>query len=353
MELARREAWANPSSVHAAGRVARRFLEEARERVAEALGARPADVVLTSGGTEAVNLFLLGAQTSRVVTTEIEHPSVSRCLERLEDRGVSVTRLPVLGGRPPSVERVVEAVREPGTLLALQWVNHETGTVLPLPDYARAARQENATIFVDATQAFGKLPLSVENLGVDAVAVASHKIGGPAGAGALWTRRGIEVTSMLAGGGQERGRRPGTPDVVALSGFGAAASTVPSRTEAMSSVAALRDRLEGTLRELGAAINGLEGKRAPTVVNASVPGLRGEVLVAALDLEGLCASSGAACSSGLAEPSPVLRAMYPEEPWRAESALRLSLGPELDAEVIDSASAIVRRVVARLRGTFA
>lgn len=347
MDVARQEAWANPSSVHRAGRAAKRTLERAREQVAQALGAAPGDVILTGGGTEAVNLFLGSGPVRHVVTTEIEHPAVARSVDRLEASGVSVTRLPLPGGRAPSASTLEDSLRGPETWVAVQWINHETGTIVPVHDYAQVTRARGACLFVDATQAFGKLPFSVEELGADALALASHKMGGPAGAGALWVRRGIEVAPILAGGGQERGRRPGTPDVVALAGFGAAAEVLPRRLEALPRIAMLRDRLEVALRDLGAVVNGSEGERIGTALNVSVPGARGEVLVAALDLEGVCASSGAACSSGLSEPSPVLRAMYPEEPWRASSALRLSLGPELDEAAIDAAIAILERVIRR------
>lgn len=346
MKAARTGGWANPSSAHAAGRRARALLEGAREAVAAALGSAPADVVLTGGGTEAVALGVLGLgeRVDRVVTTAIEHPAVARSVERLEAAGVTVTWLPVPHGGAPELPA---GELGPGTLVATQWVNHETGTVLPVGRWAAACRGAGALLFVDATQGFGKLGLDVRALGATAVAVASHKMGGPAGAGALWVERGVDLSPPIAGGEQERGRRPGSPDVVSLAGFGAACEELPARLGAMEAVAARRDRLERALVELGAVVNGAQGPRVATVTNASVEGWRGEHLVAAADLEGLCIASGAACSSGLNEPSPVVAAMYPGEPWRAEGAIRASLGPDTTDEDIEGAAAILARVIRR------
>lgn len=348
MAQARAEAWANPSSVHAAGRVARRHLEASRARVAGALGASPADVVLTGGGTEACNLGVLGlgSGAARIVTTDVEHPAVARAVERLAGRGASVVRLSVGGGVAPTPEALERCLDE-GALVAVQWINHETGTVLPVASYADVCRRRGARLFVDATQALGKVPVDVRRLGADAVAVAAHKMGGPAAAGALWVGRGVDVDPVLAGGAQERGRRPGTLDVVAHAGFGAACEAVPERLAAMPRVADLRDRLEAFLVSRGGAVNGGGGLRASTVTNVSIRGWKSDVLVAALDVEGLCASSGAACSSGLAEPSAVVGAMHPDAPWRAESALRLSLGPETTEGDVGAAEKALERVLAR------
>jgi cysteine desulfurase len=351
MEQARAEAWANPSSVHAAGRRARAMLDEARRHVAEALGASAADVVLVGGGTEACNMGVWGLghpPPERVVTTRIEHPAVARAVAQLEHAGCAVVRLEVPGGRAPDADDLARAM-EPGqrTLVAVGWINHETGTLLPVHDYAQACRRVGARLFVDATQAFGKRRLQVEDLGADAVAVASHKMGGPAGAGALWVRRGVDCHPLLAGGAQERGRRAGTPDVVAHAGFGAACMVVAGRLDHMGAIGALRDALEGHLVGLGAVVNGAAGPRVETVTSVGVPGWKGEVLVAALDLEGVCASSGAACSSGLSQASPVVAAMHPDEPWRATSALRLSLGPENHPTDVQGAKDAITRVVRR------
>jgi cysteine desulfurase len=232
-------------------------------------------------------------------------------------------------------------------LVAVQWVNHETGTVLPVGEYAALCRRAGVPLFVDATQAAGKLPIDVRALGADLLALASHKLGGPAGAGALWVRRGLDVAPLVRGGAQERGRRAGSPDVTSAVGFGAACDVLSGRLAAQRALASLRERTEAQLRELGGVINAARGPRAATVTNASFAGRRGSELVAALDLEGVCVASGAACSSGLDQPSPVLLAMHSEQPWRASAALRLSFGPETTDREAETAVAALRRVLSR------
>jgi cysteine desulfurase len=347
--LALGDSWANPSSVHSEGRRSRALLERAREQIAHAIDATAADLVLTSGGTEACNLALLAARPgAHVVTTHIEHPAVAEPLAQLEHAGqLRVTRLAVPRGRPPEPEALAAAIGPDTALCALQWVNHELGTVLPIAAYAEVCRARQVPCFVDATQALGKLPISLRALDVDLLALASHKIGGPAGAGALWVRRGLPLAALVRGGGQERGRRAGTPDVRALAGFGFASELLAERVAAMPRVAALRDRLETGLLALGAQRNAPEGPRVATASNVFWPGRRSDVMVGALDLEGVAVSAGAACSSGKSEPSPVLLAVHPEEPARAEASTRFSFGPETLETDVDYAVICCAKVVAR------
>jgi cysteine desulfurase len=344
---AQASAWANPSSVHAAGRAARALLEGTRREVASALGARAADVVLTGGATEACNLALRGiaqARPGRVITSAVEHPAVRETCRKLAEAGHELVELEVPRGIPFGTEQLAEALAGGAALVAVQWVNHETGAVLPIERYAEVCAAAGVPLVVDACQALGKLAISGDKIA--ALIVAAAKIGGPAGAAALLLDRGVEVSPWIHGGAQERGRRPGTQDVASHAGFGAALRELPGRLAAMPRLASLRDRLEEACIALGAVVNG-EGPRVATVTNVSFRGWRGDQLVAALDLEGLCASSGAACSSGVGEASPVLLAMYAAERWRAESALRLSLGPEVTASDVDEAIAVLRRVVPR------
>ena len=338
MEAAATVSWANPASAHAAGRSAKAHLEGARRAVAQALGAQPADIVFTSGGTEAINgLILGGARPQRVVTSRLEHPAVTASVEVWSSRGVEVVALE----RPDAAFEF-----RAGDLVAVQWVNHETGTIFDIEALAESAGRVDASVVLDATQALGRLPIDVDALGVQGLAVASHKIGGPSGAGALWIPRNAELEPVLRGGGQERGRRGGSPDLRAIIGFGAACEALPTRLDAMSAVAARRDRLEAQCVALGAVVNGTQ-PRVASATNVSFKGRRGEVLVAALDLEGLCVSFGAACSSGVAEPSKVIAAMHPDEPWRAESCVRLSLGPEVTDAEVEVAGKIMERVLSR------
>jgi cysteine desulfurase len=310
--------------------------------------------VLTSGGTEACNLGVLGLSTgswqgARVVTTDVEHPAVAAAIARLSDEGAEVVRLSVPRGRPFAADLLADALDERTRLVALQWVNHETGTILPITEYAAVVSARGIPLFVDACQAFGKLAVDARSLGASALAVAAAKIGGPSGAAALWVERCRELSPTLLGGAQERGRRAGTPDVAAQVGFGAAAAQVSERLREMDRMGQLRDRLEAACVALGGRVNAADGPRVPTVTNVSFAGWRGEHLVAALDIEGLCASSGAACSSGLGQPSPVLLAMHPDEPERASSALRLSLGPETREQDVEAAIGILTRVLSRVR----
>jgi len=352
MHEAEPRAFANPSSVHAAGRAARALLERSREQVAAAIAAEAADVVLTSGGTEACNLGVLGMHVPRgahVVTTALEHPAVERAVAQLvRTREVTVTTLSALDGVAPSAEALAAALTPHTVLCAVQWINHETGTELPVQAYARVCRAASVPCFVDATQAAGKRAIEVAALGADALALASHKLGGPAGAGALWVRRGVELDPRLVGGAQERGRRAGTPDVLCAVGFGAACAELGERLQAQTRLAALAAHVEAGLARLGGTPNGVGGPRVATARNASFAGVRGDELVAALDLEGVCASSGAACSSGLQAPSPVLAAMYPAQAWRAGSALRLSFGPETTEGEAQSALDALQRVLGRM-----
>lgn len=356
MSRAQASAWANPESVHGQGRVARAARENARAQLASALGAKPADLVLAGSGTEALNLAILGLARARsgagyLLTTSIEHPAVTASAAQLAREGLPTRWLELAEGVPFTAQQLREQLTPKAACVAVQWVNHETGTILPVAEYASVCRELGVPLVVDASQAFGKLPIDVTSLGASAVVVASAKIGGPSGASALWHERCTELAPVLYGGAQERGFRPGTPDVPSLAGFGAAASQLGQRLASMPQVARLRDRIERAACELGAQVNGLAGERVATVSNLSFSGWRGDVLVAALDVEGLCVSAGAACSSGLGAPSPVLLAMYPDQKWRAESAIRISLGPETSEVDIEQACQRLSKVLGRVART--
>ena len=264
------------------------------------------------------------------------------------ERGLRMSWLEVPEGVPPDAQAFAKLL-EPGStaLVAVQAVNHETGTLLPVAEYAAACRAAGALCFVDATQALGKVPLDVASLGADLIALASHKIGGPAGAGALWVRRGVVLGSRQYGGGQERGRRAGTPDVLAQVGFAAACGLLAERLAAQPRIAQLRDQLQTALTAARAIVNAGAGPRVATACNMYFPGMRADTLSAALDLEGLAVSAGAACSSGKSEPSPVLLAMYAGEPARASASLRFSFGPQTTEIDVKYGLDSVLRVAAR------
>ena len=353
MEEALEVAWANPSSAHRDGQRARAMLEQARKQVGTSLGVTPIDVVFTSGGTEACNLGVLGAAGAAskpdhldVHTTSIEHPAVQASIDELQSLGARIVRhaLHTAEGLRSCAEAVATSRAQARVPFVIaQAVNHETGTCIDV----EALRRETGDVlgFVDASQALGKVDVAWSKLGF-CVAIAGAKIGAPS-VGALYVPRGMQLQARALGGGHERGRRAGTPDVVTIAGLGAACAALPSRLEAQRSIVRFRDELEALLVASGGVVNGAEWPRVATVVNASFRGWRGATLVPALDLEGLSVSAGAACSSGVDAPSPVLRALYRDEPWRATSALRVSLGPETSEADVAFAMGALKRVLSR------
>lgn len=327
-------AWGNPSSVHAAGRRARQIVDALREELAGLLGAEPRDVVLTSGGTEANNLALSSAPG--LLTSRLEHPSVVRVAEALERRGVPVQWLPVNPDGRLDPSELVSAGLPAGSWVSVQAVNHETGVIQPVAELIDRARGLGFKVHVDAVQAFGKGEPGAF-AGADRLSVAAHKLRGPKGIGAL-VFRGAPPSPVLLGGAQERGLRPGTVDPVLASGFRAALALCPSAAERWRAVRPVRDALERALLPF-AQVNG-EGERMSHVSNLSFRGVRGDELVAALDLLGVQVSSGSACSAGTPEPSPVISAMHGKA--RALEAVRVSLGedatPELGERLLDAFS---------------
>ncbi len=346
MQRAVRDAWGNPSSVHAAGRRARAVLEETREQVAEICEVHPRDVLFCSSGTEANNLALRSAPG--IATSRIEHPSVVRVAELLAGQGRPVEWLPV----PPSGRIEPEAVAEAlaklpvGSVVALMAANHETGVIQPVSGVAGLVHEKGGRLHVDAVQAVGKLPPEEWRM-ADSIALAGHKMRGPKGIGVLaW--RGPAPEPVLLGGSQERGLRPGTPDAVLAAGLGAALRLALEGPERYRELGPLRDQLESELSPF-AQPNGADAPRLPHVSNQSFRGWRGDELVAALDLEGVRVSSGSACSAGSSEPSAVISAMLGRE--RGLSALRVSLGDGVDREQVRRAIEAFFRVLGSRRSS--
>lgn len=346
----------NPSSVHRAGRRARAALEDARLALARAAGSAPRELVFTSGGTEAVHLAVRGVGEALPATSVWCDPGAHPCL-RAASESLAAARAVPFGWIPltPSGEGALDVAAlarslAPGAVVAVSLVQHETGAVHAWAPLRDAARDAGATLVVDAAQALGRIPLDLGALGAAAVALSAHKVGGPPGVGALWLRAGERVAQQVTGGAQERGVRAGTENLPGAVGFGAAASVLRERLAAMPAVAARRDRIEASLRALsGVTVNGATRPRAATACHVTVAGVDGQELVAALDLEGFEVSSGAACSSGRAEPSESLLRMYPGEGWRAAGALRVTLGPEVDDGAVERACAAIPAVIARVR----
>ncbi|MBI5070129.1 MAG: cysteine desulfurase [Deltaproteobacteria bacterium] len=348
--------YGNPSSVHAAGRAARDLLDQARERVARALSARPAEVVFTAGATESAALAIRGALAaappgrSELVVTAVEHPCVHDLARLLAAGGTAVHAVPVDREGRLDLDRLRAVVSDRTALVCAMLANNETGVLFPVGEVAAAARQHGALYFCDAVQAVGKLPLDLRTLGADMVALSGQKLGGPRGAGALLVRDGVRLSPLL-GGHQERGRRSGTENLPGIAGLGAAIEAATARRdEEMARVGALRDRLQAGLLAAvpGARVNGAGSPRLPTTLSITFPGADGEALLMALDLEGVCASAGAACTSGSTRPSHVLSAMGLTVD-EARATLRLSLGWCSAAEDVDRALALLPPLVERVR----
>ena len=356
---------ANPSSVHAPGRAARRAVEEARENVARLLGASPREIVFTSGGTESVVLAVRGAAFAareadpgrrRVAVTAVEHASVREAALGLAPLGFEPAEVPVdRNGRPR--DGAFEPFLDGGTaVVSAILASNETGVVFHgLPLLSGRARRAGVVVHTDAVQAVGKVPVEVGSLGVDLLSLSAHKLGGPKGAGALWVRQGVKLVPLQKGGGQERGRRGGTEDVAALVGLGAAAGIVSARMAAESAaVRSLRDRFEAGLeaRIPGARVNGREGEpgdRLPTVTSATFPGADGEVLLAALDLAGVAASAGSACAAGTTAPSRILLALGLST-VQARATLRFSFGWSSTDQDVDRLLELLPPLVSRASG---
>ena len=342
----------NASSIHQEGQLARSAVEQARGRVALLLGCRPSEVVFTSGGTESDNLAVFGSVKSgdHVISSSVEHHAVLHAVERLADRGVEVTVVPVDGEGVVSAEDVRRALRPNTRLVSVMMANNETGVLQPVEAIGRITREAGVRFHVDPVQGAGKVAIDVEAIGCDLLSISGHKMHGPQGTGALFVRRRTRLEPLFAGGAHERQRRAGTENVAGIVGLGKAAECAREglRGGAVERVRELRDRLETGLREFASGVNGARTARVPNTANVWFASLDGEALVIGLDLKGLAVSSGAACSSGASEPSHVLRAMgLPIE--RARASLRFSLHRQTTVEEIDRAIELVATQVVRLR----
>jgi cysteine desulfurase len=361
-----REQFGNPSSVHALGRRARLAVEDARDRVAAVLGCEPAEVIFTGGGTEADQLAIAGvlehpsASGARLVTSAAEHDAVLQAAASVAARGHPVTRLAPTpdGGVDPDALDAALAGGDVG-LVSLMWVNNELGTIAPLAEVAARCRQRGVPLHSDAVQAAAVLPLAVDDHGADLLSLSGHKLYGPKGVGVLYVRGGTPLAPLVVGGGQERGRRGGTENVAGVVGMAAALERAASRAgQERARLASLNERLRaGVAARLGdrARINTPSGDAAaPHILNVSFPpaagrALDGEMLLLALDMAGIAASSGSACASGAVQPSHVLEAIgLGRETARA--TVRLSMGRATDEAAVDAAVDALAAAVERQRG---
>jgi cysteine desulfurase len=356
----------NPSSLHNAGRRARRVVEESREQIAEVLNARPSEVVFTSGGTEADNLAIKGLYWARrdadparrrVLVTAIEHHAVIDSVRWLQTHeGADASYLHVDGQgilSPAALTAAIEQDPDAVTLVSVMWANNEVGTVQPICELAEAAHAHGILFHTDAVQAAAQLPVDFAGSGADALTVTSHKLGGPVGVGALLLRRGVEPVPVLHGGGQERDVRSGTLDAPAIRAFATAAVISAERREAEAKrLSVLRDDLIRQITEAvpDAILNGPPPGpgRLPGNAHFSFPGCEGDALLMLLDAKDIAASTGSACTAGVAQPSHVLLAMGADED-RARSTLRFSLGHTSTQEDVDALGAAIGEAVERSR----
>ncbi len=348
------ERFGNASSIHHHGQETRAAVERARESVSALLGCRPAEVVFTSGGTEADNLAIFGLVRpgDHVVSSTIEHHAVLNSCKHLQERGIEVTYVPVDGRGLVDPDDLRYALRTNTKLVTIMMANNETGVVQPVEEIGKICVDADVYFHTDAVQAASKVPIRVKEIACDLLSISGHKIHAPQGAGALYVRKGTTLEPLLFGGSHERSRRAGTENVPGIVGLGKAAELAMKALENGEDheMAALRDRLETTILENveAAGVNGEGAPRVPNTSNIYFDYIEGEALIIALDLKGLAVSTGAACSSGAIEPSHVLTAMG-LRPDRARASIRFSLGKQNTADDIDFAIQLVPASVARLR----
>jgi len=358
MISAMENSYGNPSSIHQIGMGANDALQTAREQIARCLGCMPKEIFFTSGGTESdnqaiVSAAMLGAKQNKrhIISTAFEHHAVLHTLRRLKEQGFEIQLLDVGAEGNITAAQVEEAIRPDTCLVTVMFANNEIGSVLPIAEIGEVCRAHGVLFHTDAVQAAGHIPVNVKKQNIDMLSLSAHKFHGPRGIGALYVKRGIELTSLMEGGGQERGKRPGTENLPAIMGMAAALKeecTLMEQNEAK--VTAMRDRLIQGLSQIPYSIlNGSREKRLPGNVNFCFEGVSGESLLLLLDSRGICASSGSACASGALDPSHVLLSLG-LAPEIAQGSLRISLDISNTEEEIDYMLEVIPQVVEQLRG---
>ncbi|MBN2298220.1 MAG: cysteine desulfurase [Deltaproteobacteria bacterium] len=351
------ESFGNASSFYKPARSARAAIADARNTVAECIHASPGEIIFTGSGTEADNLCLRGVARAfygreiHIITSSIEHHAILNTCRDLEEQGVRITRLPADACGRVDPDTVLKNITDNTVLISIMYANNETGVIQPIEAVSEIARKKGILFHTDAVQAFGKIPVSVEDLGVDLMTICAHKIYGPKGAGALYVRKGTAIAPVITGGMHEMGMRAGTENVPAVIGFAKAAETaVASLDETSVKVGLLRDSLENRIKETidRVIIHGSEARRIPNTASISFAAIDGESILLHLDLREICASTGSACATGSSEPSHVLRAMG-VSPIDAASTIRFSLGRSNTSEEIDVTVKALQEIAGRLR----
>ena len=350
--------YANPSSLHSAGQEAKEALEDARARVAACLGCEPREIYFTSGGSEADNQAIvsaarIGARKGKkhIISTAFEHHAVLHTLQKLEKEGFDVTYLDVKNNHNITAQQVKDAIRADTCLVTTMYANNEIGSILPIPEIGTICKEAGVPFHTDAVQAVGHLKINVKEQNIDMLSLSAHKFHGPKGVGALYCRRGLALTNIIDGGAQERGKRAGTENIPGIMGLAAALEEAVAHLEENSKkVTALRDKLITGLSKIPhCALNGDAVNRLPGNVSFCFEGIEGESLLLLLDMKGVCASSGSACTSGSLDPSHVLLAIGRVHDV-AHGSLRLSLSEYNNDEEIDHILTVVPEVVEYLRG---
>lgn len=357
MEPYFREAYGNPSTLYSVGREAKKGLDKARQRVADAINANPKEIIFTSGGSESDNLAIKGialklkGKGNHIITSEIEHPAVKETLHFLETLDFKVTYLPVYENGIVKVEDVKDAITPETILITIMHGNNEIGTLQPIAEIGKLARERKILFHTDAVQTFGKVKVDVEELNVDLLSLSSHKVHGPKGVGALYIKKGVRITPLIHGGGQERGIRSGTENVPGIVGFGKACEIANNNLEEnYARLVKTRDEIiEKVLDAVPESyLNGDGNERLPNVINFRFSSIEGESLILLLDAKGYQASTGSACSSKTLEASPVLKALNLDD-VDVHGSLRISLGSQTQFDDVDGLVEAIKESVATLR----
>lgn len=352
-----KDEWGNPSSIHWAAREPRKAIDNAREKVAELLGCEANEVVFTSSGSEANNFAIKGIASAmkgkgnHIITTSVEHPSVLNTCKYMAKEGFDVTFLPVDSTGMIDLDELRASITDRTILITIMFANNETGTIFPVEEIGRIAREKGVIFHCDAVQAAGKLPIDVRRFNIDLLSISGHKLYAPKGIGALYIRRGVRLTPLIHGGHQERNRRAGTENVIGIVALGKACEiAMRDMDKEVANLTRLRDRLyNGIVERIDhVRLNGHPTKRLPTTLNLSFEYIEGESILLNLDMKGIAASSGSACTSGSLEPSHVLMAMG-VPPEIAHGSVRFSLGRGNTDEDVDYCLEVLPPIVERLR----
>ena len=351
------DSFGNASTLYSLGREGKKAMESAREEVASIIGAEPKEIIFTSGGTESDNIAILGTayklknKGNHIITSDIEHPAVDETCKYLEKNGFNVTYLPVYNDGIVKIKDLEDAITDKTILITIMHANNEIGTIQPISEIGKIARENKIYFHTDAVQTVGKIPVNVKELNVDMLSLSAHKLYGPKGIGALYLRQGVRIEPIMHGGGHEKGIRPGTENVPGIVGLGKACSIAKENLQRdAQKLTSLRDMLiDGVLAENeDSYLNGHRTKRLPNNANFRFTGIEGESLILHLDAKGIATSTGSACSSIKLEPSHVLMAIGLKE-VEAHGSLRISLGHENTEEDIKYTITAIKEVVEKLR----